>query len=79
MNVSTFTKGEKHKIIAVLVIVTLLLVYSRRLDLVLIAIVPALVAALLVMRTRILRRFAKTPIRQVAFADLMEPVYRPSR
>ncbi len=36
----------------------------------------ASVAALLVMRTRILRRFAKTPIRQVAFADLMEPVYR---
>lgn len=74
MNVSTFTKGEKFKIVAVLVAVTVLLIYSRKLNLILVSVVPAAVAALLIMRTRILRRFAHMPIRQVAYADLMEPI-----
>jgi hypothetical protein len=74
MNVSTFTKGEKFKIIAVLVAVTILLIYSRKLNLILVSFVPAAAAALLIMRTRILRRFAHMPIRQVAYAALMEPI-----
>lgn len=76
MNVSTFTKKEKYEYITGLVFLTFLLVYSRRFPLFLFAIFPALGAALFIMRTRILRRFAKTPVRQVAYADLMEPVYR---
>ena len=80
MNVSTFTKKTKHEIVGFLVLIAGILVYSRRPVLVAIAIIPICIAALLMMRTRILRRFARTPIRQVAFADLLEPVveYRQS-
>ncbi len=74
MNVSTFTKKTKHEIVAFLILIAFLLVYSRKPALVVIAIVPIALAALLIMRTSILRRFARTPIRQVAFADLMEPI-----
>jgi hypothetical protein len=80
MNVSTFTKKTKHEIIAFLILIAFLLVYSRKPALVVIAIVPIALAALLIIRTSILRKFARTPIRQVAFADLMEPIeeYRQS-
>ena len=74
MNVSTFTKKTKHEIIAFLLLIAFLLVYSQKPALVLIAIVPVALAALLIMRTDMLRRFARTPIRQVAFADLLEPI-----
>ena len=70
MNVSTFTKKTKHEIIGFLILIASLLVYSRKPTLILVALVPIALAALLIMRTSILRRFARTPIRQVAFADL---------
>jgi|GEM_PF-3147770 hypothetical protein len=74
MNVSTFTKKTKHEIVAFLILIAFLLVYSQKPTLVVIAVVLIALAALLIMRTSILRKFARTPIRQVAFADLMEPV-----
>ena len=80
MNVSTFTKKTKHEIIGFLILIAVPAglqpktrsdcgrSHSHRL------------AALLIMRTSILRRLARTPIRQVAFADLLEPIveYRQS-
>ncbi len=75
MNVSTFTRGDRYKLIALLTFFTVLLVATRKFPLVLIATVPAAVVAFLVMRTRILKRFARTPIRQVAYVSLTEPVY----
>ena len=75
MNVSTFTKWDKYKLIALCTFFAVVLVSTRKLPLVLIATVPAVAVALLVMRTRILRHFAKTPIRQVAYVSLSEPVY----
>jgi hypothetical protein len=74
MNVSTFTKKTKHEIIAFLILIGSLLVYSRKPTLVVVAVVPIALATLLIMRTSILRRFARTAIRQVAFADLLEPI-----
>ncbi len=80
MNVSTFTKKTKHEIIGFLILIASLLVYSRKPALILVAFVPIALAALLIMRTRILKKFARTPIRQVPFADLLEPIteYRQS-
>ncbi len=80
MNVSTFTKKTKHEIVAFLILIAFLLVYSRKPTLVVVAMVPITLAALLIMRTSMLRRLAHTPIRQVAFADLLEPIieYRQS-
>ena len=74
MNVSTFTKKTKHEIVGFLILIASLLVYSRKPALILVALVPIVLAALLIMRTSILRKFARTPIRQVAFADLLEPI-----
>ncbi len=70
MNVSTFTKKTKHEIVAFLILIAFLLLYSRKPVLIAVALIPIAIAALLIMRTSILRRFARTPIRQVAFADL---------
>ena len=80
MNVSTFTKKSKHEIVGFLILIASLLIYSRKPALILVALVPIVLASLLIMRTSILRRFARTPIRQVAFADLLEPIveYRQS-
>jgi hypothetical protein len=80
MNVSTFTKKTKHEIVAFLILIGFLLVYSRKPILVVIALIPIALATLLIMRTSILRKLARTPIRQVAFADLLEPIveYRQS-
>ena len=80
MNVSTFTKKTKHEVIGFLILIASLLVYSRKPALILVALVPITLAVLLIMRTSILRRFARTPIGQVAFADLLEPIveYRQS-
>jgi hypothetical protein len=80
MNVSTFTKKTKHEIVAFLILIAFLLFYSRKPVLIAVALIPIAIAALLIMRTSILRRFARTPIRQVAFADLLEPIveYRQS-
>jgi len=75
MNVSTFTKRDKYEFIALCAFFTVLLVFTRKLPLILIGAVPAAVVVFLVMRTRILRRFARTPIRQVAYVSLTEPVY----
>ncbi|MDV3277594.1 MAG: hypothetical protein LYZ69_03905 [Nitrososphaerales archaeon] len=75
MNVSTFTKWQRYKLIAILASFTFLLLYTRRFPLDLFAVFPAIGAAILIMRTRILRHFAKTPIRQVAYVSLIEPVY----
>ncbi|MGH9917721.1 MAG: hypothetical protein ACRD6W_02430 [Nitrososphaerales archaeon] len=74
MNVSTFTKKTKNEIVGFLILIGALLVYSRKPVLVAVALVPIAIAALLIMRTSILRKFARTPIRQVAFADLLEPI-----
>ena len=80
MNVSTFTKKTKHEIVAFLILIAFLLLYSRKPVLIAVALIPIAIASLLIMRTSILRRFARTPIRQVAFADLLEPIveYRQS-
>lgn len=75
MNVSTFTKGEKYKLVAILSFFTFLLLFTRRLPFVAIAAIPALGVALLIMRGRLLRRFARTPVRQVAYVSLIEPIY----
>ena len=74
-NVSTFTKGEKYKLIALLGFFTFLLLLTRRLPFVAIAAIPALGVALLIMRGRLLRHFARTPVRQVSYVSLTEPVY----
>ena len=80
MNVSTFTKKTKHEIVAFLILIAFLLLYSRKPVLIAVALIPIAIASLLIMRTSILRRFARTPIRQVAFVDLLEPIveYRQS-
>jgi energy-coupling factor transporter ATP-binding protein EcfA2 len=80
MNVSTFTKKTKHEIVGFLILIASLLIYSRKPALMAVALIPIALAALLIMRTSILRKFAHTPIRQVAFADLLEPIieYRQS-
>jgi hypothetical protein len=75
MNVSTFTKGEKYELTAVLGLFTFLLLFTRRFPLVAIAALPALGIALLVMRGRLLRHFAKTPVRQISYVSLTEPIY----
>jgi hypothetical protein len=75
MNVSTFTKWDKYRLIALCTFFAVVLASTRKLPLILIATVPAVAVALLVMRTRILRHFARSPIRQVAYVSLTEPVY----
>ena len=75
MNVSTFTKGEKYELIGVLGLFTSLLLLTRRFPLVAIATLPALGVALLVMRGRLLRHFAKTPVKQISYVSLTEPIY----
>jgi hypothetical protein len=74
MNVSTFTKKTKHEIVGFLTLIASLLVYSRKPALILVALGPIALVALLIMRTSILRKLARTLIRQVAFADLLEPI-----
>ncbi len=80
MNVSTFTKKTKHEVVGFLILIGSLLIYSRKPTLIVVALIPIALAALLIMRTNILRKFARTPIRQVAFADLLETIieYRQS-
>ena len=77
MRPSTFTKGDRYKLIAVFTAATALTFLATRHSLlyVLLTVFPALGVALLIMRTRILRHFAKTPIQQVAYVSLVEPVY----
>ncbi|MDG6909642.1 MAG: ATP-binding protein [Nitrososphaerota archaeon] len=75
MNVSTFTKGEKYKLIVILGLFTFLLLFTRRLPFVAFAVFPALGITLLVMRGRLSRRSAKTPVRQVSYVSLVEPIY----
>lgn len=75
MNVSTFTRGEKYELIGVLGFFTFLLLFTRRFPLVAIAVLPALGVALLVMRGRLLRHFAKTPVKQTSYVSLTEPIY----
>jgi hypothetical protein len=75
MNVSTFTKGEKYELIAFLGFFTFLLLFTRRFPLVAFAALPALGVALLIMRGRLLRHFAKTPVRQISYVSLIEPIY----
>lgn len=75
MNVSTFTKGEKYELIGVLGLFTFLLLFTRRFPLVAIAALPALGVALLIMRGRLLRHFAKTPVKQISYVSLIEPIY----
>jgi Cdc6-like AAA superfamily ATPase len=75
MNVSTFTKGEKYELIAFLGFVTFLLLFTRRFPLVAFAALPALGVALLIMRGRLLRHFAETPVKQISYVSLIEPIY----
>ncbi len=75
MNVSTFTKWDRFKFVALFTFFALLLAYTRKFPLDVIALAPAAVVVFLVMRTRIQKHFAKTPIRQVAYVSLTEPVY----
>ncbi len=75
MRVSTFTKWERFKYIAGLSGATILLLFTRTFPLDLFAVFTALGAAIFMMRTRILRHFAKTPIRQVAYVSLTKPIY----
>ena len=76
MRVSTFERQEKYKLIALLCVFAFLLLLTRRFPLFLFAVFPAVGAGALIMRGRLQRRFARTPIRQVAYVSLMEPVYR---
>lgn len=75
MKVSTASREDRYKIIALLSLVTALLLFVHRFPLSLFSAFPAAGAALLVMRGRLQRMFARTPIRQVAYASLIEPVY----
>ena len=75
MNVSTFTKREKYELIGVLGFFTFLLLLTRRFPFVAIAALPALGVVLLVMRGRVLRHFAKTPVKQTSYVSLTEPIY----
>jgi hypothetical protein len=75
MKVSTSTRQDRYKFIALLCLLTALLLFTRRFPLVLFSVFPAFGAALLLMRGRLQKRFAKTPIRQVAYVSLTEPVY----
>ncbi len=75
MKVSTASREDRYKIIALLSLLTALLLFVHRLPLSLFSVFPAVGAALLIARGWLQRRFAKTPIRQVAYASLMEPVY----
>jgi hypothetical protein len=76
MKVSTFTREERYKLIALLCFFTFVLLFTRRSPLALFAVFPAIGAALLIMKPRLQRKFARTPIRQVAYVSLTEPVYR---
>ena len=76
MRVSTFERQEKYKLIALLCVFAFLLLLTRRFPLVLFAVFPAVGAGALIMRGRLQRKFARTPIRQLAYVSLMEPVYR---
>jgi hypothetical protein len=77
MRPSTYTGRDKYKWIAILTAVTILTaMLNRHSPLVLLSIFPALGVSLLVMRTRIQRHFARTPVRQVAYVSLFEPIYR---
>src|SRR2546430_2484858 len=75
MKVSTFTREDRYKLIALLCLFTFLLLSTRRFPLVLFSVFPAIGAALLIMKARLQRHFARTPIRQVAYVSLTEPVY----
>ena len=75
MNVSTFTRKKRYEYAVGLAVLTFVLLYSRRFPFDVIAIATAVGAALFAVRTRVLRHFAKTPIRQVAYVSLIEPIY----
>ncbi len=75
MKVSTASREDRYKIIALLSLLTALLLFVHRLPLSLFSAFPAVGAALLLMRGRLQKRLAKTPIRQVAYVSLTEPVY----
>ena len=74
MNVSTFTRREKYKYILGLSALTAVLVLTRTFPLYLFAAVPGAVAALLIVRMRLLKKLTKNRIMQVAFAALIEPI-----
>lgn len=76
MNVSTFTKAEKYKFILLFGFFTFLLLLPRRFPFVAMAVFPALGVILLVMRGRLLRRFARTKVKQVSYVSLTEPIIR---
>ncbi|MGH9918996.1 MAG: hypothetical protein ACRD6W_09035, partial [Nitrososphaerales archaeon] len=72
---STSTRQDRYTLIALLCLFTAFLLFVHRFPLVLFSVFPALGAALLIMRGRLQKRFAKTPIRQVAYVSLTESVY----
>ncbi|MDG7024155.1 MAG: ATP-binding protein, partial [Nitrososphaerota archaeon] len=63
------------KLIVILGLFTFLLLFTRRLPFVAFAVFPALGITLLVMRGRLSRRSARTPVRQVSYVSLIEPIY----
>jgi energy-coupling factor transporter ATP-binding protein EcfA2 len=75
MKVSTSSREDRYKVIALLSLLTALLLFFHRLPLSLFCVFPAAGAGLLIARGKLQRRSARTPIRQVAYASLIEPVY----
>ena len=74
MNVSTFTRKQKFGYILGLLALTTLLLFTRTFPFILLAAIPATVAALLIMRRKLLRKLTKSRIMQVAYAELIEPI-----
>jgi hypothetical protein len=74
MNVSTFTRKQKFGYILGLLGLTALLLFTRTFPFILLAAIPATVAALLIMRRKLLRKLTKSRIMQVAYAELIEPI-----
>ena len=75
MNVSTFTKRERHGFVVLLGFFAFLLFFTRSPPLVAIGMVLAAGSVLLMLRGRLSRRSAKTPVRQVSYVSLIEPIY----
>jgi hypothetical protein len=75
MNVSTFTKRERYGFVVLLGFFAFLLFFTRSPPLVAIGMVLAAGSVLLMLRGRLSRRSAKTPVRQVSYVSLTEPIY----
>ncbi|MDG6978053.1 MAG: ATP-binding protein [Nitrososphaerota archaeon] len=73
---STYTRTDKYRWIGILTFATVFLIFFvRSFPFVLLSIPTSLGVAILIMRARIQRHFARAPVRQVAYVSLTEPIY----